>query len=140
MNAPMAESASSREVVERYFAAVNSEDYDTLRRVLHPDIELTACMSRPRHGIESVIRFFAAVFGRYPVHSDIPTRLICDGDAVVANIHFEGRSDAGIDITFDAVDVFDLADGRIRRLSQWFDSADLQRQLASPEDIGQSLG
>ena len=130
---PGAEPASAREVVERYFAAVNSEDYDTLRRVLHPDIELTACMSRPRQGVESVIRFFTAVFERYPVHSDMPTRLICDGDAVVANIAFEGRSDTGIDITFDAVDVFDLAGGRIRHLSQWFDSADLQRQLRSPE-------
>lgn len=125
---------SPRTVVEHYFAAVNSEDFDTLRRVLHPEIELTACMSRPRQGLESVIRFFRAVFERYPVHSDIPTRLICDADAVVADIHFEGRTDTGIDITFEAVDVFDLTDGRIRRLSQWFDSADLQRQLRSPAE------
>lgn len=132
---PPGGSASPREVVESYFAAVNAEDWDTLRRVLHPDIELTACMSRPRQGVESVLSFFAAVFQRYPVHSDIPTRLICDGDAVVANIHFEGRSDTGIDITFDAVDVFDLTGGRIRHLSQWFDSALLERQLRSAEPL-----
>ena len=124
---------SSRAVVERYFAAVNAGDFDTLRQVLHPDIELTACMSRPRQGVESVVAFFDAVFGRYPEHSDIPTRLICDGDSVVAEIHFEGRSDTGAEIVFEAVDVFDVVDGRIRRLSQWFDSADLQRQLRSPE-------
>ncbi len=124
---------SSRAVVERYFAAVNAGDFDTLRQVLHPDIELTACMSRPRQGLESVVAFFDAVFGRYPEHSDIPTRLICDGNSVVAEIHFEGRSDAGAEIVFEAVDVFDVVDGRIRRLSQWFDSADLQRQLRSPE-------
>ena len=124
---------SSRAVVERYFAAVNAGDFDTLRQVLHPDIELTACMSRPRQGVESVVAFFDAVFGRYPEHSDIPTRLICDGNSVVAEIHFEGRSDTGAEIVFEAVDVFDVVDGRIRRLSQWFDSADLQRQLRSPE-------
>ena len=124
---------SPREVVESYFAAVNAADFDTLRRVLHPDIELTACMSRPRQGLESVVAFFEAVFGRYPEHSDIPTRLICDGDSVVAEIHFEGRSDTGVEIVFEAVDVFDVTDGRIRRLNQWFDSADLQRQLRSPE-------
>ncbi|MCE2532570.1 MAG: nuclear transport factor 2 family protein [Acidimicrobiia bacterium] len=123
---------SSRAVVERYFAAVNAGDFDALRQVLHPEIELTACMSRPRQGIESVVAFFDAVFGRYPEHSDIPTRLICDGEVVVAEIHFEGRSDTGAEIVFEAVDVFDVVDGRIRRLSQWFDSADLRRQLRSP--------
>ena len=123
---------SSRAVVERYFAAVNAGDFDTLREVLHPEIELTACMSRPRRGVESVVAFFHAVFGRYPEHSDIPTRLICDGNSVVAEIHFEGRSDTGAEIVFEAVDLFDVVDGRIRRLSQWFDSADLQRQLRSP--------
>ena len=124
---------SSRAVIERYFAAVNAGDFDTLREVLHPEIELTACMSRPRQGVESVVAFFDAVFGRYPEHSDIPTRLICDGNSVAAEIHFEGRSDTGAEIVFEAVDVFDVVDGRIRRLSQWFDSADLQRQLRSPE-------
>ena len=124
---------SPRAVVERYFAAVNAGDFDTLRQVLHPDIELTACMSRPRQGLESVVAFFDAVFGRYPEHSDIPTRLICDGNSVVAEIHFEGRSDTGAEIVFEAVDVFDVVDGRIRRLSQWFDSVDLRRQLRSPE-------
>ena len=124
---------SPRAVVESYFAAVNAEDFDTLRRVLHPDIELTACLSRPRRGLESVVAFFDAVFARFPVHSDIPVRLIVDGDTVVAEIHFEGRSDSGADVTFEAVDVFDISDGRIRRLAQWFDSADLQRQLRSPE-------
>ena len=131
MNTPQPD--SPRAVVERYFRAVNTEDFDTLRRVLHPDIELTACLSRPRQGLESVVAFFKAVFGRYPEHSDIPTRLICDGDSVVAEIHFEGRSATGVEIVFEAVDVFDVTDARIRRLSQWFDSADLQRQLRSPE-------
>lgn len=123
---------SPRAVVESYFAAVDAEDFEELRAVLHPDIELTACMARPRQGLESALEFFAAVFARFPVHSDAPVRLICEGDTVVADIHFEGRSATGIDITFEAVDVFDVADGRIRRLSQWFDSADLARQLRSP--------
>ena len=123
---------SPRAVVESYFEAVNAADFEMLRRLLHPDIELTACMSRPRRGVEPVLAFFAAVFDRYPEHSDIPTRLICDGCSVVAEIHFEGRSHTGAEIVFDAVDLFDLVDGRIRRLGQWFDSADLQRQLRSP--------
>ena len=120
-------------VVRRYFDAVDAEDFDTLRQVLHPDVALTACGSRPRHGSEAVLDLFAKIFERFPVHSDRPTRLICDGDTVVAEIHFEGRSATGVHVTFEAVDVFDIVDGRIVRLTQWLDSAHLERQLRSAE-------
>ena len=119
-------------VVRRYFDAVDAEDVDTLRQLLHPDVALTACGSRPRQGSEAVIDLFGKIFERFPVHSDRPTRLICDGNTVVAEIHFEGRSATGVDITFEAVDVFDIVDGRIVRLTQWLDSAHLERQLRSP--------
>ena len=72
---------------------------------------LTACGSRPRQGSEAVLDLFAKIFERFPVHSDRPTRLICDGGTVVAEIHFEGRSATGTDVTFEAVDVFDVVDG-----------------------------
>ena len=125
-----AQSAAS--VVRRYFDAVDAEDFDTLRQVLHPEVALTACGSGPRQGAEAVIDLFAKIFERFPVHSDRPARLICDGDTVVAEIHFEGRSATGVDVTFEAVDVFDIVDGRIVRLTQWLDSAHLERQLRSP--------
>ena len=124
---------SPSSVVRRYFDAVDAEDFDTLRHVLHPDVALTACGSRPRQGAEAVIDLFAKIFERFPVHSDRPTRLICDGEVVVAEVHFEGRSAGGTDVTFEAVDIFDVVDGRIVRLTQWLDSADLERQLRSPE-------
>ena len=123
--------ASPIAVVERYFEAIDAEDYETLRRLMHPDVTITACGSRPRDGIDAVIRFFEAIFKRFPTHSDRPRRLLRDGDTVVAEIHFEGRSVGGVDVSFEAVDVFDVADGRIVRLTQWLDSADLQRRLAS---------
>ena len=125
--------SSPSAVVQRYFAAVDAEDFDTLRQVLHPDVSLTACGSRPRQGSEAVLALFRAIFDRFPVHADRPTRLIRDGDTVVAEIHFEGRSATGVDITFEAVDVFDITDGRIVRLTQWLDSANLERQLRSAQ-------
>ena len=123
---------SPTSVVRRYFDAVDAEDVDTLRHLLHPDVALTACGSRPRRGSEAVIDLFGRIFERFPVHSDRPTRLICDGNTVVAEIHFEGRSATGVDVSFEAVDVFDIVDGRIVRLTQWLDSARLERQLRSP--------
>lgn len=121
------------EVVNRYFDAVDAEDWDTLGDVLHPEVELTACGSRPRTGSPAVLSMFAKIFQRFPVHSDRPVRLIVEGSTVAAEIHFEGVSAAGVEVAFDAVDIFDIdiADGRIVRLTQWLDSADLQRRLAA---------
>lgn len=120
-------------VAEAYFEAVDSEDFDTLGRLLDPDVALTACGSRPRRGAEAAIALFRAIFERFPVHSDRPRRLICEGDTVVAEIDFEGTSATGVNVAFEAVDVFDIAGGRIVRLTQWLDSADLERQLRSGE-------
>ena len=120
------------EVVNRYFKAIDAEDWDTLGEVLHSEVELTACGSRPRTGSSAVLSMFKRIFQRFPVHSDRPVRLIADGRTVVAEIHFEGVSATGVSIAFDAVDVFDVVDGRIVRLTQWFDSAELERLLASP--------
>ena len=118
------------EVANRYFDAVDAEDWDTLADVLHPEVELTACGSGPRSGSPAVLAMFRKIFQRFPVHSDRPTRFVVEGNTVVVEIHFEGKSATGVEVAFDAVDVFDIAHGRIVRLTQWLDSAYLQRRLA----------
>jgi ketosteroid isomerase-like protein len=65
------------------------------------------------------------------VHSDAPTRILEMGDTVLAEIHFTGRSATGVDVEFPAVDVFDLRDGKIVRLTQWVDTAALERKLGA---------
>jgi hypothetical protein len=49
----------------------------------------------------------------------------------VVEVSFTGRTTAGRAVAFDAVDVFDLApgSGRIRRLSTWYDTAAVRRQV-----------
>ena len=128
----MTEAARARlvEVANRYFDAVDAEDWDTLGEVLHPEVELTACGSGSRSGSPAVLAMFRKIFQRFPVHSDRPTRFVVEGNTVVVEIHFEGKSATGVEVAFDAVDVFDIAHGRIVRLTQWLDSADLQRRLA----------
>ncbi len=131
--AASAERALHIEVVNRYFDAVDAEDWESLADVLHRDVELTACGARPRSGSEAVMAMFRKVFQRFPAHSDRPTRLIVEGGTVVAEIHFEGTSETGVEISFEAVDVFDLRDGRIIRIAQWFDSAALERSLSAAD-------
>ncbi len=121
---------SPLETVKSYFTALNTEDWDLMASVLHPELDLIPSGSRPRIGSDKAIAMFQKIFERFPVHQDNPTRFICDGNTVVVEISFAGATRDGQEVSFDAVDIFDVADGRIYRLSQWFDTAALAAMLA----------
>jgi len=115
--------------VGAYFAAVNAEDWDALALLWEPDAELTAAGARPRHGREEILAYYPRVLSGYAEHLDVPTRRITEGATVVAEIRFTGRTVSGRPVVFDAVDVFDLVAGRIRKLTTWYDTAAVSRQV-----------
>ncbi len=116
-------------VVKDYFVALNDEDWDLMASVLHPELDLIPSGSRPRNGADKAIAMFQKIFERFPVHQDNPTRFICDDSTVVVEITFNGATQDGQEVSFDAVDIFDVDNGRISRLSQWFDTAALASKL-----------
>ena len=103
--------------VSAYFAAVNAEDWAALAGLWEPDAELIATGARPRHGREAIVAYYPKVLAGYAEHEDRPVRLIKDGSTIVVEVAFTGRTTAGRPVAFDAIDVFDLAGERIRRLS-----------------------
>ncbi|WP_419925736.1 nuclear transport factor 2 family protein [Candidatus Poriferisocius sp.] len=120
---------SPLEIVQSYFTALNTEDWELMASVLDPAIDLVPSGSRPRTGSDKAIAMFQKIFERFPVHQDNPNRFICDDSTVVVEITFNGATADGRELSFDAVDIFDVEDGRIRRLSQWFDTAALAAVL-----------
>ncbi len=120
---------SALAVVKDYFVALNDEDWDLMASVLHPELDLIPSGSRPRIGSDKAIAMFQKIFERFPAHQDNPTRFICDGNTVVVEITFNGATQDGQEVSFVAVDIFDVDNGRISRLSQWFDTAALAAML-----------
>lgn len=118
-------------VVKDYFVALNDEDWDLMASVLHPELDLIPSGSRPGIGADKAIAMFQKIFERFPVHQDNPTRFLEAGHTVVVEITFNGATQDGREVAFDAVDIFDVEDGRICRLSQWFDTAALAAALQS---------
>lgn len=118
------------DVVLVYFACLNTEDWDRMATLWTPDASLRAVGARPRTGREEVLGYFRKLFEPWETHLDSPTRLVRGADAVVAEVSFTGRSAAGHDAAFDAVDVFDLRDGRIAALSTWYDLVAARRAVA----------
>ncbi|GAA4905964.1 uncharacterized protein (TIGR02246 family) [Actinomycetospora succinea] len=119
--------------VERYFAAVNAEDWDTIRDLFAPDAALRTVGAPTRRGRDEIAAHFPKVLAALPVHHDEPTRVVVAGPTVLVEIRFAGRTTDGRAVTFDAVDVFDLDDSgtTIEALSTWYDTAAVARQLRS---------
>ena len=120
---------TNRAVLEAYFAAINADRFADLVPLWHPDGELRAVGVPPRIGRTAVLAHFPAVLAGYPEHHDEATRWIEAGDTVVVEIAFTGVTCTGRSVRFDAVDVFDLRDTRILRLSSWYDTRAVARMV-----------
>ncbi len=94
-----------------------------------PEAELYPAGSRPRHGREAILAYYPRLLAGWTEHTDRPGRRITEADTVVVEISFTGTTGQGRPVTFDAVDLFDLAGPRIRRLSIWYDTAAVLRQV-----------
>lgn len=121
----------SRAVVEGYFAAINADRFTDLADVSAPDVEIHTVGSPFVVGRDAALAHFPALLANYAEHDDRVTRWIESPAAIVCEIAFRGRLVDGRPVVFDALDVFDLADGRIVRVATWFDTHDLRRQVRS---------
>lgn len=121
----------SPSVIDDYFRSVNTEDWTLMAGLWNADGRLQAVGFPLIAGRDDVVAYYPRVLAGYPEHVDTPTRVITAGDTVVVEIDFTGRLADGREIAFSAVDVFDLAGGRIQRLSTWYDSHRVITQLRS---------
>jgi ketosteroid isomerase-like protein len=121
--------------VMRYFRCLDTEDWDGMRRIWRPDGTLRAVGARPRDGLDEVIGYFSKLFDPWPEHVDRPTRVLVfeEEGTVLAEVTFTGRTGDGREVSFDAVDVFDLVGGQIQRLSNWYD-VDYARRVTAPRE------
>jgi ketosteroid isomerase-like protein len=131
----MSERERNDRTLQAYFDGINREDYAAVAALFHPDGELLAPGSGARRGAAEIEAYFQDALRLYPEHLDDPTRFIHAGPTVTVEIHFTGRLLSGDRLEFDAVDVFDFDDdGRIVRMTSWYDSHAVRRQLRQIRD------
>lgn len=112
------------EVVARYFELCNTDRTDELRELWHPGIEHVAFARdgrRTRQGREEVARYYDGLFSPWSTHHDEVVRATTADGRTTCEIAFRGRTPGGGDVAFEALDVFDVEGGRIRRLAIWHD-------------------
>ncbi len=121
--------SSNLDVIDRYFASINAEDWPALARIWHEDVRWRATSARPRRGKEDVLSYYPRALALYPKHHDDPVRIIDAGDTITVEIVFTGETRDAKPVRFDAVDVFDFDGGLIKGFSSWFDIDELRKQL-----------
>ncbi len=123
-------------VIETYFRAVNTRDWDAMATALAEDVVLRPVGVPPVRGRDAALAYYPDVLAKFEQAHDEVVRVAVAGDVVTVEIVFTGRTHDGAPVSFDAVDVFDLdAEGRIHRLSLWYDTRGVIRQIrAVPSD------
>lgn len=118
-------------VVHRYFELMNGDRWDIFGEVWAEDAEHWAVGAGSRRGRDAIVDFYSRLFAAWAVHDDRPTRFIVSGDTMAIEVTFSGRMHDGRELEFPAIDVIDVRDGEIARLTNWYDIAWLRKQLAA---------
>lgn len=123
--------------IRAYFDAINGERYDRAAALFAPGAELVAPGIEPLSDATEIERYFTQALRPYPEHRDEPTRTILAGRTATVEIHFTGALASGQRLEFDAVDIFDCdAEGRISRLTTWYDSHAVRARLRRAMEAG----
>lgn len=119
-------------VVRSYFDAIHGGELDKLAVLFAEDASLHFPLSDPIVGRAAIRKFYQGVFNFYSKRSDRLNRFFFSEDgSVAAEIHFDGRTSTGKDISFDAVDLFTLAKGKIQKLQIFYDSAKVMKMMGT---------
>jgi ketosteroid isomerase-like protein len=124
--------AEAREVMRRYFSGVNNEDWEDFAQIWHADAVVDVTGGLHFEGVDEVLPYYPRVLKNFPVHYDDPYAIHVAGDTVTVEIAFRGETVDGVEATWEAVDVFTLRDGKIAKLTTWYDMGHVVNLLRTP--------
>lgn len=117
--------------IQSYFVFANSKNWLGMADLFTCDAELRAVGARPRYGRDDILAFYPKTTSAWTTNIDTPLRCTTSGSVAVVELLFNGVDTSGRPFEFDAVDVFDLSEARIRKVSIWYDIAAVQAHMKS---------
>ncbi|MFI4973695.1 MAG: nuclear transport factor 2 family protein [Caulobacterales bacterium] len=115
--------ADIRELVSRFFAAIERGDIDTVSEIYAPDVVIWHNTDEAEAGREDNLRTLRWMVRNMPERSYRDRRVsVFDGGFVQQHVLHAVRGD-GVSVTLPACIVCQVKGGRITRLDEYFDSA-----------------
>ncbi len=115
------------EVVRRAIAAYNRRDFEAIRDLNHPDVQVDWSASRGLaagvyQGQEEVMRFYQDFLGTFEEVQIEPERFIESGDSVVVPNSAQIRGRDGIEVVARSAIVFEIRGGLVARICLYQDT------------------
>ena len=113
---------TARDVVEKYYSAVNAGDWETWLALFHDDVVVDEPIGHfeGRSALEGVVDAIKNGYSKFLMH---PQKTVVAGDDGFVMWRCEAANLAGEPIDLQGVNVFQLSLGKIVRMQTFFDPA-----------------
>jgi steroid Delta-isomerase len=119
----------ARTVVQRYFDLVNADEVAAMMALFAEEATIEPSSGGVRRGRDDIAAYYRITLAGFTEHHDEPRRVHVAQTAIVVELAFAGVAVSGAPVIFEALDLFELEEDRIRRVSLWADTAAIARQL-----------
>ncbi len=114
-----------------FFRRFNAEDVEGLLELFTDDAAFSMILyDQDIQGKAALGEFFRMHIANWRVHREWATSVIVDGDTAASELHFEGVTQAGVEVVMDNLNVWDFESGLIRRIRVYADTAPMLAALA----------
>jgi steroid delta-isomerase-like uncharacterized protein len=131
--------ASNKKLVQKFYDAINREDFAALDDLCHKDFVFYSQVDTPKLGVEGFVNSEKSAFDgfesfRFPVEL-----MVAEDDKVAVYLIFEGKNQRratmgaephGKDVRISVFCLLTIKDGKIIEKRAHFDVADVRTQLA----------
>lgn len=126
----MAVTTEYEALMREFFRRFDAEDVDGLLELFTEDCSFSMILyDRDLRGKAELREFFRMHMGNWREHREWATSIVVEGASGASELHFEGTTNEGRHVVMDNLNVWDFADGRIRRIRVYADTALLQEAL-----------
>ena len=132
----------NKQLVKRFYAAIERGDFDALHDMVHPDFTFYSQIDTPKPGVQGLVESEKPSFEAFESFIFPIDALVAEGDKVAAYMRFEGKGyrtnvfgdvpPRGQNVRISLMMLLTFKDGKIIEKRAHFDVGDLRRQLLAP--------
>ena len=137
--------AANKKLVQRFYDAINREDFDALDELCHKDFVFYSQVDTPKPGVAGFVNSEKSAFEAFESFKFPLELMVAEGDKVAAYLTIEankqrkptmGADPKGKSCRISVFCLLTIKDGKIIEKRAHFDVADIRRQLRYEIDYG----
>ncbi len=112
----------TRQIIEKYYAAVNAGDWDTWLTLFQEDVVIDEQLAGHVEGAAILRGAVGAMKKGYSKFQNVPKHIVVEGNNACVVSHISAANAAGEPIEAEVANYFELKDGKIAYMANFHDS------------------